>query len=66
MAGPICSECGYRMVARRNSRDGSLFWGCSGFPGCRSTKPQTAYRPVYRAQVRRFVKLSEALDGMVR
>jgi hypothetical protein len=27
------------MVERRNSRDGTAFWGCSTFPACRGTRP---------------------------
>jgi len=32
---PECPNCGKDMVARRRSRDGNPFWGCSGFPHCR-------------------------------
>ncbi len=42
-SGPrSCSNCGRRMVlrvARRGARAGSKFWGCTGFPDCRETRP---------------------------
>lgn len=30
------------MVARRNHRDGSRFWGCALFPECRGTRPRAS------------------------
>jgi len=41
-ASPDCPQCGkpmVRRVARKGSSAGSEFWGCSGFPGCRVTRP---------------------------
>lgn len=38
---PSCSECGKTMVlrtARRGEHKGQQFWGCSGFPECRSVR----------------------------
>lgn len=40
-AHPSCPICGSSMnlkTARRGSRAGSQFWGCSTFPACRGTK----------------------------
>jgi restriction system protein len=37
-----CPECGAQMVkrvARRGSRAGEAFWGCSAFPDCRAIAP---------------------------
>src|SRR6267154_546899 len=37
-AAPSCSACGKVMVlrtARKGSKAGSQFWGCSGYPECR-------------------------------
>lgn len=34
-----CARCGKEMVRRVNRRDGSAFWGCSGYPACRYTRP---------------------------
>lgn len=35
--GPVCHKCG-RMTVRRESRRGP-FWGCSGYPECKSITP---------------------------
>ncbi len=35
---PICPACGRSMVPRANRRSGKTFWGCSGYPACRSTR----------------------------
>jgi restriction system protein len=40
-AAPSCPRCGSTMVervARRGSRAGASFWGCSGFPKCRGIR----------------------------
>jgi four helix bundle suffix protein len=40
--GPACPLCGKPLVlraARRGSRAGSQFWGCSAFPECKGTRP---------------------------
>lgn len=43
---PTCPQCGRKMVLRRGRNQNSQeFWGCPGFPRCRSTlvyKPATA------------------------
>jgi restriction system protein len=39
---PDCPQCGksmVRRVAKKGAAAGSEFWGCSGFPGCRGTRP---------------------------
>jgi restriction system protein len=41
-AAPTCPTCGKPMVrrtARRGAQAGKAFWGCSGFPKCRTTMP---------------------------
>lgn len=38
----LCQACGKPMVvrtARQGSKAGSQFWGCSGYPECKSTRP---------------------------
>lgn len=35
---PECPQCGAMMVARRNRKDGSAFWGCSQYPRCHGTR----------------------------
>jgi len=36
---PVCSEPMVRRVAKRGANAGSSFWGCSGYPSCRGTRP---------------------------
>ena len=39
---PSCPKCGQPMVlrtVRQGSKAGSQFWGCSGYPACKSTQP---------------------------
>lgn len=31
---PNCSVCGNKMKKRKRKKDGTLFWGCSGYPHC--------------------------------
>jgi len=41
-AAPSCPVCGKPLVlrtARKGSRAGSHFWGCSGYPACKGTLP---------------------------
>jgi restriction system protein len=41
-AAPNCTVCGKAMVlrtARKGAKTGSQFWGCSGYPQCKSTLP---------------------------
>jgi restriction system protein len=38
---PMCPKCGRPMVkrtARQGANAGNVFWGCSGFPGCRGIR----------------------------
>ena len=40
--GGGCTVCGKPMVkrmAKRGSNAGVEFWGCTGYPSCRGTKP---------------------------
>jgi four helix bundle suffix protein len=40
----LCSKCGKPMMlrtARQGANAGSQFWGCSGYPECKSTLPVT-------------------------
>ena len=41
-AAPACALCGRPMAlrtARKGTRAGSQFWGCSGYPECKGTRP---------------------------
>ncbi len=42
LVAPSCPVCGSPMVrrtAKRGANTGQAFWGCSGFPACRGTRP---------------------------
>jgi restriction system protein len=44
-SAPTCPACGKAMVlrtARQGKQSGSQFWGCSGYPECRGTRPVEA------------------------
>lgn len=36
---PVCSKPMVRRTAKRGANAGSAFWGCSGYPSCRGTRP---------------------------
>jgi restriction system protein len=41
-APPRCPQCGMEMLlrtARRGTRAGSKFWGCTSYPACKGTLP---------------------------
>lgn len=35
---PVCAKPMTRRVARKGSKVGEAFWGCTGFPTCRGTR----------------------------
>lgn len=39
---PTCASCGNKMVERTPSKGGARFWGCSGYPRCKSRLPMVA------------------------
>lgn len=40
VASPVCPKCSGRMVRRTNRQTGSAFWGCTGYPRWRGTRPE--------------------------
>ncbi|MBC7483106.1 MAG: restriction endonuclease [Rhizobacter sp.] len=36
---PTCVNCGIKMVQRSPRKGGAAFWGCEGFPKCKTTMP---------------------------
>ncbi|MBP6763660.1 MAG: topoisomerase DNA-binding C4 zinc finger domain-containing protein, partial [Rubrivivax sp.] len=36
---PICAKAMVRRTAKRGANAGSAFWGCSGYPSCKGTRP---------------------------
>lgn len=46
-AAPVCHKCGAAMLlrtAKQGANAGSQFWGCSRYPGCRTTRPLSIAR----------------------
>ena len=41
-ARPTCASCGTKMVERTPSKGSARFWGCSGYPRCKSRLPMVA------------------------
>jgi restriction system protein len=38
-ACPVCSKPMIRRIAKQGATAGEAFWGCTGFPACRGTRP---------------------------
>lgn len=38
-ACPLCSKAMVRRVAKKGSNAGQTFWGCTGYPACKGTRP---------------------------
>lgn len=38
---PICTKAMVRRTAKRGANAGSEFWGCSGYPSCKGTRPMS-------------------------
>ncbi|HEU5375089.1 MAG TPA: topoisomerase DNA-binding C4 zinc finger domain-containing protein, partial [Ktedonobacteraceae bacterium] len=43
----ICQVCGKGLVRRPGKKRGTFWWGCSGFPACKQTYPDTGGKPDY-------------------
>jgi DNA topoisomerase-3 len=41
---PVCPDCGKPMRRRKAKSSGNGFWGCSGYPDCKSTLPDNKGR----------------------
>ena len=41
-ARPTCVNCGTKMVERKPRKGGALFWGCPGYPSCKTTMAMRA------------------------
>ncbi len=39
---PTCVNCGTKMVERAPRKGGKPFWGCAGYPSCKTTMPMRA------------------------
>jgi restriction system protein len=38
-ACPVCSKAMVQRMAKKGANAGQAFWGCSGYPGCKGTRP---------------------------
>lgn len=47
-----CKACGKGLVRRSSKKDGSFFWGCSGFPACTCSYPDQDGKPIYATKGR--------------
>ena len=43
---PTCPRCSIKMTARRSTREGRMFWGCTNYPRCKQTFSSTTITPV--------------------
>lgn len=39
LACPLCAKPMVRRTAKRGANAGNEFWGCTGYPNCRGTRP---------------------------
>ncbi|MCB2008386.1 MAG: topoisomerase DNA-binding C4 zinc finger domain-containing protein, partial [Rhodoferax sp.] len=39
LACPLCAKPMVRRTAKRGANAGNEFWGCTGYPACRGTRP---------------------------
>ena len=39
LACPLCAKPMVRRTAKRGANAGGEFWGCTGYPACRGTRP---------------------------
>jgi len=42
-----CQDCGKGLIRRPGKKKGAFFWGCSGFPECRTSYFDKAGKPVF-------------------
>lgn len=41
----LCPDCGAAVYRRKGKKDGTWFWGCSGYPACKTTMPDNNGQP---------------------
>lgn len=46
----MCKSCGKGLIRRKGKKDGGHFWGCSGFPDCKISYPDSDGKPNYTAK----------------
>lgn len=45
----LCKECGKGLIRRPTKKKGRYFWGCSGFPNCKTTYFDQAGKPDFNS-----------------
>ncbi|HYL88064.1 MAG TPA: restriction endonuclease [Burkholderiales bacterium] len=43
---PTCPRCSIKMTARKSTREGRMFWGCTNYPRCKQTFSSATISPV--------------------
>jgi restriction system protein len=43
---PTCPRCSLKMTARKSTREGRMFWGCTNYPRCKHTFSGSTITPV--------------------
>ena len=42
---PTCPRCSVKMTARKSTREGRMFWGCTNYPRCKHTFSSATISP---------------------
>jgi len=42
---PTCPRCSVKMTARKSTREGRMFWGCTNYPRCKHTFSSATINP---------------------
>ena len=42
---PTCPRCSIKMTARKSTREGRMYWGCTNYPRCKQTFSSTIIAP---------------------
>jgi restriction system protein len=43
---PTCPRCSIKMTARKSTREGRMFWGCTNYPRCKQTFSSVTITPI--------------------
>lgn len=44
--GLSCNKCLKKMIVKKNSKTGENFFGCTGYPKCKNTMPDTIFNRI--------------------
>jgi DNA topoisomerase-3 len=51
-----CQQCGKGLIRRPAKEAGKFFWGCSGYPQCRTAYPDQEGKPSYTVSNKKGTK----------